>query len=227
MALTFSDIKDELLELVMNDKTAIRRAEAAAKGSYHEASLYAARVGDLLGRVLRRHAPMVDISEWDLEGLIPPALGLNHSMIAEVCVQAQTAMNKKNGFGIRAVEPKFDGNRAYGIVAELRANPEFINIEQTFYDQLTNFDQNVVDEAIRANAELQSEAGIHARIIRIAESGACPWCQALAGVYEYEDVKSTDNEVWHRHENCRCTVDYAPDRSGRRQNAWTKEWRNT
>lgn len=219
MALTFADIKDEFLAAVAADKTAKRYASAT---SYHGASLYAARIGDILGRVLRKHAPMVDISEWDLEELIPQALGLNHSMVSEVCVRVQEEMNTKAGLGIRAIEPKFDGDRAYGIVKELRDNPEFFNIEKTFYDQLTNFTQNVVDDAVRDNAELQSNAGIKAYVVRTPEYGACPWCVDLAGTYDYQDVKDKGNDVWRRHENCRCTIDYVTERSSERVNNYKR-----
>ena len=217
MGLTFSDIKDEFVTLVRTDKQASSLAAAAAAGTanYKDASLYAVRVGDLLGRVLKSHAPMVDISEWDLEQLLPSALGLDHAMVAEVCVQVQTAMNEANGYGIRAVVPEFDGNRAYGLVEELRNNPEFVNIEKSFYDQLTNFSQSVVDQSIRDNADLQWRSGIKATVVRTADSEACPWCVALEGTYDYEDVRDKGNDVWRRHENCRCTIEYYNGRGGR------------
>ena len=217
MGLSFGDIKDEFVILVRTDKTATRLASAAAAGTanYRDASLYAVRVGDLLGRVLKSHAPMVDISEWDLEQLLPSALGLDHAMVAEVCVEVQTAMNKANGYGIRAVVPEFDGNRAYGLVEELKKNPEFVNIEKLFYDQLTYFSQSVVDQSIRDNAEFQWKSGIKATVVRTTDSEACPWCMNLAGTYNYEDVRDTGNDVWRRHENCRCTIEYYNGRGGR------------
>ena len=215
MALVFDDIKDEFIALVNNDRIAAKYAAAAAQGRYHEASLYAARVGDLLGRTLRRHAPLLSIEEWDLEKLIPQSLGLDHAMVVEVCVQTQTAINEANHLGIRAAVPEFDGNRAYGLVEELRENPEFTNIETLFYDQITNFSQNIVDRSVRDNAELQSNAGIDAYIVRTAEYGACEWCQNLEGTYNYEDVKNTGNDVWRRHDNCRCTIEYYNGRGGK------------
>ena len=90
MALVFDDIKTEFINLVNNDRIAARYAALAAQGRYHEASLYAARVGDLLGRTLRHHAPVVSIEEWDLDKLIPQSLGLDHEMVANVCLQTQT-----------------------------------------------------------------------------------------------------------------------------------------
>lgn len=217
MALVFDDIKGEFVTLVRTDKTATTLAEMAAAGTanYRDASLYAVRVGDLLGRVLKNHAPMVDISEWDVEQLIPSALGLDHAMVAEVCAEVQTAMNEANRYGIRAVVPEFDGNRAYGLVEELKNNPEFVNIEDLFYDQLTNFSQSVVDQSIRDNAELQWKSGIKATVVRTPDAEACPWCMNLAGSYDYETVRDTGNDVWRRHDNCRCTIEYYNGRGGR------------
>lgn len=144
-------------------------------------------------------------------------------MVANICLQTQTAINEANNLGIRAAVPEFDGNRAYGLVEELRENPEFTNIEHLFYDQVTNFSQNIVDRSVRDNAELQSNAGIDAYIVRTAENGACDWCQALEGTYPYEEVKAPGNDVFRRHDSCRCTVEYVVDRG--RQDVWSKRWR--
>lgn len=217
MALSFADIKDEFIAAI-DDDTILRNLMDDIQynhGSYGAASEAAARIGDILGAVLKNHEPVVDISEWDLEGLIPPALGLDHSMVTEICLQAQTIMNEESGLGIRAVTTEFDGNRAYGIVDELRNNPEFFNIEKSFYEQLTNFSQSIVDQVVRKNAELQSKAGVDAYVVRTAEPGACPWCRALAGTYKYDDVRETGSDVWRRHDNCRCVVTWYNGRGGK------------
>ena len=124
-------------------------------------------------------------------------------------------MNRDAGIGIRYQEPAFDGERAYGLVEELRSNPEFTNIEETFYDQITNFSQSIVDSSVRANAEVASNAGIKTMVIRTASSKACQWCAEVAGQYDYETVKNTGNDVWRRHENCNCTIDYVTERNSR------------
>ena len=213
MALTYDDIRIEFMSALNSDKRATKLWMTINKGTgtYKTASEYAVRVGDVLGKVLRNHAPLVDIYEWDVDELIPQALGMNHRIVSGACEKVQTAMNRKSGVGIRPQLPKFDGNRAYGIVQELKTNPEFTNIEKTFYDQLTNFTQNVVDESIRDNAEVQSNAGVKAYIVRTAEAHACDWCQEMAGTYDYKEVKATGNPVWGRHENCRCTIDYVTE----------------
>ena len=216
MGLRFEDIKGEFQERLRRDRRAAALLSSIEEGTatYATVTQYAERVGEALGYVLRFHAPIEDISEWDIDNLIPGALGLDHRIVVNACRQVQETMNRDAGVGISFQEPKFDGERAYGIVEELRSNPEFINIEETFYDQISNFSQSVVDSSVRANAAVASGAGIKTWVIRTASSGACKWCRSVAGKYNYEDVKGTGDDVWRRHENCNCTIDYVTERNG-------------
>lgn len=213
--LTYEDIKEPFLEALRADKRAaylIKEIEAG-RGTYEMASEYAARVGDDLAKVLKKHAPLMTIDEWDVENLIPKSLGLDHSIVVYACESVQTGLNKDAGLGIKFQAPKFDSNRAWGLVKELEDNPEFTNIEATFWDQLGNFSQNVVDDAIKANADVITDAGVRAYVVRATEAGACPWCDEVAGIYNYEDVKN-GGDVWRRHENCRCTIEFFTERNG-------------
>lgn len=217
--LTYEDIKGPFLERIAANARAqeLLAMINGGTGTYATASEYAAIIGDCLAQVLREYAPGEDvISEWDIENLIPQSLGLDHSIVAEACQTVQETLNADAGLGLRYIEPVFDRDRAYGIVTELLNNPEFVNIEDTFYDQLANFSQNVVDESIRSNAGAMARAGVQSRVIRVAEHGACKWCRAIAGNYDYNEVKNTGNDVWRRHENCRCTIDYVTSRNGSR-----------
>lgn len=213
--LTYEDIKEPFLEALRADKRAaylIKEIEAG-RGTYEMASEYAARVGDDLAKVLKKHAPLMTIDEWDVENLIPKSLGLEHSIVVYACESVQTGLNKDAGLGIKFQAPKFDSDRAWGLVKELEDNPEFTNIEATFWDQLGNFSQNVVDDAIKANADVITDAGVRAYVVRATEAGACPWCDEVAGIYNYEDVKN-GGDVWRRHENCRCTIEFFTERNG-------------
>lgn len=216
MPLTYEDIKEPFLDTLRNDKraTALINQIEAGKGTYEMASEYAARVGDDLAKVLRARAPIESIEEWDVAEMIPKSLGLDHSIVTYACENVQTAMNKDAGLGIKYIQPEFNDSRAYGIVQELLDNPEFTNIEASFYDQLANFSQNVVDDAIHANAKVISGAGVKAYIVRATEAGACPWCEELAGIYDYDEVRFPGDDVWRRHENCRCTIAFFTERNG-------------
>ena len=147
--------------------------------------------------------------------LIPGTLGLNHKMVLEACNEAQKNLNKSAGVGIRPQSPKFDGNRAFGLVEAVKERGK---IGPAFYDQVTNFSQNVVDESIRENAGVQAGAGLSPKIVRTAEAHCCKWCDDLAGTYDYNEVSDTGNPIWARHDNCRCLIEYVADKRERVNN---------
>lgn len=216
MALTYDDIAEEFKTRVNSDKYVQKylRQIRDGKATYNTANKLAVRVGKDLGEVLKLHAPIENIDEWDYIDLIPKSLGLDHQIIADACRGVQENMNNKAGLGIKYQEPKFDKNRVYGLIKELEDNPEFTNIEKSFYEQLVNFSESIVDESIRENAGLMYRAGIKTMVIRQADSNCCPWCEEVAGTYDYNDVRQSGSDVWRRHENCRCTIDYITERYG-------------
>jgi hypothetical protein len=213
---TYEEIKEQFEELVRSDKRAndLYTKIRSGKGTYKTASQLAIRLGTDLGRVLKQYAPE-DGSVWDIDidDLLPRALGLDHRKVIEACREVQNLMNKDAGLGIKFQEPKFNTDRAFGIVAELKEHENFADISKSFYDQLVNFSQNIVDDSIRDNAMTMWRAGIKAQVIRQHEFKACEWCQNVAGAYDYIDVRDTGNDVWRRHENCRCTIDYVTERN--------------
>lgn len=229
MALKFEDIAQEFKDSVNGDKTIQKylRQIRDGKGSYVTANKLAIRVGNHLGKIMVSYAPVEDISEWDLIDLIPKSLGLDHQMIADACRDVQNSMNKDAGLRIKYKEPKFDMDRVNGFITELRNNPEFTNIEKSFVDQIVNFSENVVDESIRENAGLMFRSGIRTVVVRQAEFGGCKWCQAVAGVYDYNEVSDKGNDVWLRHDNCKCTIDFHTERSSERVYNYKETERNT
>ena len=82
---------------------------------------------------------------------------------------------------------------------------------------------SVVDDFVRENADFQYEVGKSPVIIREGGSTCCKWCADLTGVYEYSRVRNTGNDVFRRHDNCRCTIEFDPGHGGARQNVHTKK----
>jgi len=214
MALTFEDIRQEFQDSVNADKRCqeLYRKIRSGDASYKTASQLAVRVGENLGKVLKKYAPQTSVYEWDLNDLLPKSLGLDHRIVATACEQIQERMNKDAGLGIKPKAPKFDYDRVNGLIKELEDHADnFEDIETAFYDQLCNFSQSVVDESIRTNMQMMARAGIKTQVVRQAEFKACEWCRAVAGTYDYAEVKDTGNDVWRRHENCRCTITYVTE----------------
>lgn len=217
MSLGYEDIRDLFLETIQND---VRAQELLAlinsgAGTYETASAYAVRIGDCLAQVLRANAPLTSIADWNVEDLIPRSLGLDHEIIVEACQIVQEDLYLDAGLSFRYKPPKFDRDRCWGLVNELEENPEFVNIEKSFYDQLVNFSQNVVDDSIRTNADILQKAGVESIVIRRPDFRACEWCREVAGTFDYDEVSYTGADVWRRHENCRCTIDWVTRRNGR------------
>lgn len=216
MALTFEDIREIFYKEILNDKEAQRlyKRISSGKGTYRTASELAVRIGRDLGKTLRRYFPADgEPLDWDVEDLIPKALGLDHRLVINACRDVQDTMNKDARIGMKYQEPKFNMSRAQGIVTELRDHHNFSDIEKSFLDQLENFSQNVVDDSIRDNASAMWRAGIRTLVVRQVDAKPCEWCADLAGSYDYNEVKDTGNDVWRRHENCRCTIDYITTRN--------------
>ena len=162
MALTWNDIKELFITTTANDPKMAGIIEKMNAGTvtWDEANEYGIRAGQILSDIFKQKRPGFNISEWDVEDLIPKSLGMDHRMVSEVSQAAQTTMNAADGIGIKAQASKFDGDSAYGIVEELKANPDYTNIENTFYDQIVNFSQSVVDATIMANADFQCKSGV-------------------------------------------------------------------
>lgn len=214
--MTFEEIRELFYQAIVDDKEAQRlyKVISSGKGTYKTASQLAVRVGHDLGKVLKRYFPVEgEPLDWNIEELIPKVLGLDHRIVIDACRDVQNQMNADAHIGMKYQEPLFNMDRAQGIVTELRDHPVFSDIEKSFLDQLENFSQNIVDDSIRDNAAAMWRAGVKSLIVRQVDSKPCEWCSNLAGSYDYGEVSDTGNDVWRRHENCRCTIDYITTRN--------------
>ena len=86
----------------------------------------------------------------------------------------------------------------------LSSEDDYDSVSWILDEPVKTFARSVVDDTVKKNAEFQDRAGITATIIRTAEFKCCPWCADLAGDYTYP----APGEVFQRHDNCRCTLDY-------------------
>ena len=59
-----------------------------------------------------------------------------------------------------------------------------------------------------------------AKLIRIANAGACKYCQSLAGTYNYPNEPEG---VFSRHRDCRCIMRFVPFHKGYTQDVWSKK----
>ena len=148
--------------------------------------------------------------------LMEDTLGADQKMIAEYAASAQETANKKSGLKLKAQMAELDEDRIEGFVARLSNEEVFDDVSWILNEPVKTFERSVVDDTVKKNAEFQNRAGVEATVIRIAAYGCCPWCLDLAGEYTYPKVAG---EVFQRHDNCRCTLDY----NGKRLKAYAVE----
>ena len=195
--------------------------------TYAEAQDYAIEVSRLIGSAYEKHISSAVLPDGRMyyniaSRLIPSSLDENHKLVAQYAADVQTALNKKANIGLKTQVAELDQDRVDGLV-ELGSNAEqYDDVSKQLQLAYENFSQHIVDETIRKNAEFHYNAGMKPKIIRKAESKCCKWCRALAGEFDYPDVP---DDIYSRHENCRCTVEYDPaDGKRTRQNVHTREW---
>lgn len=194
--------------------------------TYADANEYAVEVGVILAAAFKKNLSSKVLPEGKMyfniaERILNATLGNNHKIIAAATAQVQQQLNKASGLGLKAIEVKANKDRIKGFVERLSSEPKFDDIAWILDEPVVNYSQSIVDETIKANAEFHSRAGLEPKIVRTLVGGACDWCKEMAGTYAYPDVP---DDVYRRHERCRCTVEYNPA-DGRKQDVYSKRWK--
>lgn len=231
-----ADIVPELLEVIERDFNTklnksrklknIRKMIDDGSASYRQANEYAVEVGEILAGTFQEHIKSEILPDGKMyyniaERVVDPSLKNNHVIVAKVSAEIQDQLNKSIGLGIKGIEPKVNQLRIDSVINRIVAEETFDDVAWILGEPVVNFTQSVVDETIMENVDFQGESGLHPTIIRTSHgTDPCDWCESLAGTYKYPDVPE---EVYARHDRCRCTVEYDPG-DARKQNVWTKDW---
>ena len=229
------DIAPQLLEqlqktfadkVVANPKLrALEKLIREGKGSYVDAEEYAYLVGQALSQTFGMHLSSAVLPDGRLyyniaQRVLRPLMIEDHDIVAEAALQVQTALNQKANIGLKPQTVAVNEDRIDGIIDRVSNEENFDNIAWILDEPVKNFSMNVVDEILKANVNFQGRSGLRPKIIRKSERKCCEWCSQLSGEYDYPDVP---DDVYRRHERCRCTVEYDPG-DGRRQDTHTKQW---
>ena len=155
--------------------------------------------------------------------IIPPMMEEEFNLVTDATNQVITRLNKKAKINMQALAPDMDVDRVSGIVDAVSSQTELEAALNYLKEPLENFAVHAVDDTVRHNAKLQYDAGLQPKIVRSSNGRCCDWCEGLVGAYDYP---VQNPEVYQRHENCNCVVEFMPVKM-RAQNVWSKDWRST
>ena len=233
-----ADIVPELLDKIQRDFNtglsksskiaAIRKAMDDGLATYADANEYAQEVGSILAQSFKKYITPETLPDGRMyfniaDRILNQTLGNNHELIATASAEIQAQLNTAANIGIKAIKPELNKDRIKGLVDRIYNEVDFEKVEWLLDEPIINFSQAVVVDAIKENFEFQGKAGLSAKIVRTAESGACEWCREVAGEFTYPDVPE---DTWRRHTKCGCIIDYTPQRGQTKRYSGTgKSWR--
>lgn len=200
----------------------------AGAATYAEANDFSIETGKLLAAAFRNNLSSDVLPNGKMyynigKSIIEPMLKRDYDLVTEVTDQVQEALNKAAEIGIKAITPELNQDRIEGLINKTASAELYDDVAWVLYEPVVNFSQSIVDEAIKANAEFHAKAGLQPKIIRKMAGNCCDWCKNLAGTYSYPN--NVPDDVYRRHQRCRCSVDYIPG-NGKVQNVHTKKWQS-
>lgn len=194
--------------------------------NYKDAHQYALHVGRCLERAFKSN---IEASMLDYESilrLINAPIQEGYGLIADYVKETQMALNTSYGMGVKPLVADFETERVEGIAKAIAEAETEAMKDRLMGEPILQFVQHIVDGSVQKNANLANDLGMKPQIIRTYEgqhqehtgNGTdrhkspvmvdCDWCLNLAGTYDYEDVKNTGNDVYKRHDGCRCSLEY-------------------
>lgn len=197
------------------------------KADYEDAQKYAIEVGELLSKSFEENIDSASLPNGKMyyniaKKVVDPELKDGFEKVSDYSTKVQKILNEDAKIGLKVQKPVYNQARSNGIVRRLADAESYDDVSWILKDPVVNFNQSVVDDTIKVNAEAHYKVGMHPKITRKVVGKACDWCMNLAGTYEYPD--DVPDEVYHRHRDCRCIVTYNPGNGKTVQDVHTKKW---
>lgn len=222
------NIQKEFERLSKKDKEfqTLLKATLENSKSYTDALNLADRLGANLSEAVKKNIaegilPDDILSKEIADDIVNSVYGNAFDIAEQAAQNVQKRINESAGLGLNTVSPQTKQERLASL-SNTVADKNINEAGKTLTKAARELPQGAVSDTLKANADFQGKSGINARIIRRAESKCCKWCDSLAGSYKYPDVP---RDVYRRHANCRCTVEYYPGKGKEKQNVWSKEWK--
>lgn len=221
---------------VMKDRRIAQVSRKIRDGTatFVDAHTYAERLGENLSKALITNLNADTLPDGRLyyniaKRTVTPALEENYNLTNEIAAEIQKIIDAQNKIGLNSVKADFPIERIQGLIDKMTA--EDITLDQALVwlgEPIINNSEAFFDDYVDSNARFREKAGLKATVTRVAEPKACKWCQDLAGTYDVSSdlFDSVADDIYRRHEFCRCTVTYQSEKTS--QNVWSKRiWKTS
>ena len=93
------------------------------KGSFKELYEFTKIIGriaaDCIAHKLESECPNGNVNGDDVRRIVSPILRQNHKIVSDATAAVQDEQSKRSGVGLKAMNPKYNTRREYGLVNEL------------------------------------------------------------------------------------------------------------
>ena len=208
--------EDILSEVLRRYEEALKKHGKSAK-THAEAQALSGRLGKDLGRILAEELlkafPAGAVPEDVAMGVIPAALRRNSDIVSGFVREIQKRLNEAARVPTPP-ESRFRYERAANLARWVSKQESFADHETIFSQYVEQNSRMTVDDAVRDQVKAHYGMGLSPKIIRKAAPGCCDWCTKHAGTVDYS--KGMDKEIFRRHKNCPCLIEYDPGDGAKR-----------
>ena len=186
------------------------------KATYVDVNAFSVEVGKILADVFKLNVTTEILPDGKMyfniaDRLLNTTLSKNHELISSFAVDVQKELNRAAGIGIKSQTIDFQQDKVEGLINKISASDDFEKVKWLLNEPIVIFSQSIVDEIIKANVEFHGKSGLDPVIKRtVSGHKPCQFCKDLEGEHEYDDYNSDD--IYTRHERCRCTIEYIPEK---------------
>ncbi|MGX7415669.1 hypothetical protein ACWOFH_07555 [Aerococcus christensenii] len=227
------DITPKLWESIQ--KTFWQNLKEVKKGkSYKDADNYADLVGQAMAKAFHDNA--VDLPNDKMyfniaDRIINGALRQSHQLVSNYTADAQTALNKQAGLGIKGLTADMDESKAKNLVEVACHADRYADVAPKVEQAMTSFARSVVVDTMKKNVDFHHKLGLSPKIVRKLGPGTskkrsnsrCEFCRERVGTFEY-NKKTIDKEIFRRHAHCTCSIEYFPHKGAKAEKV--KAWQS-
>lgn len=182
---------------------ALLKSIDSGKANFRDTAQYSIRYSHQLGNILSENVLDIppDVRETAAEELLKYGYDDMNTILAEV----QKSLDEQAGIHIRPQKSDFPSERVQQFAHSLiDPTVEDSVIKRRARSGSETITKSFHDSFIKKNAQFRNDAGLKCYITREG-SNCCKWCSEVAGRYEFG---SQPSDIFRRHDNCDCTIDY-------------------